>query len=189
MPAVIYFDVGGPPSSPPIMILLAVKIAKQTREQIKKIATVNPNDPAGTSYFILIEEQYIALITQGRPRPKNTFTELEPVTLPTAASAYSDDLAAVTLAKVSGRDVPIATIVIAVICGLSPITHPITSATSPTTPVIIPMKLSAIMKAGFPPPHLIGGTNENKSFQVIIKNYIIASPKDTSMTIMSSSSI
>jgi len=42
---------------------------------------------------------------------------LEPVTLPTAASAYSHDLAAVMLAKVSGREVPMATMVIAVICG------------------------------------------------------------------------
>jgi len=40
---------------------------------------------------------------------------LDPVTFPTAASAYSDDLAAVTLANVSGREVPIATKVIAVI--------------------------------------------------------------------------
>jgi hypothetical protein len=57
------------------------------------------------------------LMTQGSPRPKNTFTELEPVTLPTAESAYYDDLAATILAKVSGREVPIATIVMAVIYG------------------------------------------------------------------------
>jgi len=68
-------------------------------------------------------------------------------------------------------------------------THPIASATSPTTPVIIPIKERAIMKAGFPPPHLIGGTQENKSFQVTIMNYIIASPNETSVTIISSSSI
>tara|TARA_B110001469_G_C9637721_1_gene320022 strand:+ start:430 stop:543 length:114 start_codon:yes stop_codon:yes gene_type:complete len=37
------------------------------------------------------------------------------VTLPTAASAYYDDLAAVTLANVSGSEVPTATNVIAVI--------------------------------------------------------------------------
>jgi len=40
---------------------------------------------------------------------------LDPVTFPTAASAYLDVLAAVTLAKVSGREVPMATNVIAVI--------------------------------------------------------------------------
>jgi len=51
IPAVIYFDVFGPPSSPPIKILLKVKIAKQTKEHTKKIATVNPREPAGTIYF------------------------------------------------------------------------------------------------------------------------------------------
>jgi len=40
---------------------------------------------------------------------------LDPVTLPTAASAYGDDLAAVMEAKVSGSEVPTATSVIAVI--------------------------------------------------------------------------
>ena len=49
IPAVIYFEVFGPPSSPPIKILLKVKIEKHTKEQIKKIATVNPREPAGTS--------------------------------------------------------------------------------------------------------------------------------------------
>jgi len=171
------------------MILLKVKIIKHMIEQIKKIATVNPNFPAGTSYSLLCLDAYIELITHGSPRPKKTLTEFEPVTLPTAASAYSLDLAAVILANVSGREVPMATIVIAVICGCIPRTHPIASATSPTTPVIIPMKESAIMKAGFPPPHLIGGTRAKNSFQVTIKNYIMASPNVTSNTIISSSLI
>ena len=63
------------------------------------------------------------------------------------------------------------------------------SATSPTTPVIIPINVSAIINAGFPPPHFIGGTIENKSFQNTIKNYKIASIKVTSVTTISSSSI
>jgi len=88
MPAVTYFEVGGPPSSPPMKILLKVKMQKQMIEQIKKMATVNPSAPAGTSYLELCLEAYIALITHGSPKPKKTFTELEPVTLPTAASAY-----------------------------------------------------------------------------------------------------
>lgn len=50
MPAVTYFEVGGPPSSPPMKILLKVKMQKQIIEQIKKIATVNPSAPAGTRY-------------------------------------------------------------------------------------------------------------------------------------------
>ena len=174
IPAVRYLENFGPPSSPPMMILLAVKMVKQTTEQTKKTRTENAKLPVGTSYFLLFLDAYIALITHGSPRPKNTLTELEPVTLPTAASAYSDDLAAVTLANVSGSEVPIATIVIAVIFGGIPTTHPIVLATSPTIPVIIPMKESAIIKAGFPPPHLIGGTKENIIFQKTIKNYIKA---------------
>jgi hypothetical protein len=82
-----------------------------------------------------------------------------------------------------------ATIVIAVIYGGRPMTHPITPATSPTTPVIIPMNESAMINAGFPPPHLIGGTIENISFQKMIKNYKMASSKVTLTTIISSSSI
>jgi hypothetical protein len=97
------------------MILLQVKIAKQMSEQTKKRPTVNPNFPAGTMYSELFLDAYIALITHGSPRPKKTFTEFDPVTLPTAESAYSEDLAAVILANVSGTEVPIATIVIAVI--------------------------------------------------------------------------
>tara|TARA_B110000285_G_C15127395_1_gene621176 strand:+ start:127 stop:501 length:375 start_codon:yes stop_codon:yes gene_type:complete len=117
IPAVKNLENFGPPSSPPIIILLKVKIAKQTSEHPRNIATVNPNFPAGTIYCLFCLDIYIELMTQGSPRPKNTFTELEPVTLPTAESAYWDDLAAVILAKVSGREVPMATIVMAVICG------------------------------------------------------------------------
>lgn len=91
-------------------------------------------------------------IVQGRPRPRKTFTELEPVMFPTAASAYALALAAVMLAKVSGREVPMATNVIAVTPGFRPITHPITLAISPTTAVSIPMKTIAARKHGHPPP-------------------------------------
>lgn len=52
--------------------------------------------------------------THGSPSPRKTLTELDPVTLPTAESAYSLDYAAVILAKVSGSEVPRATRVIAV---------------------------------------------------------------------------
>ena len=54
-------------------------------------------------------------IIQGIPRPMNTLTELLPVTLPMALSAVFSDTAAILLAKVSGRDVPRATNVMAVI--------------------------------------------------------------------------
>jgi len=45
--------------------------------------------------------------------PKKTFTALDPVTFPTAASAYLEFWAAALLAKVSGREVPRATSVMA----------------------------------------------------------------------------
>ena len=53
--------------------------------------------------------QYIAAITHGRPKPKNTLTELLPVTLPIALSAVFSVRQAIKLANVSGKLVPIAT--------------------------------------------------------------------------------
>ena len=50
----------------------------------------------------------------GRPSPKKTLTQFDPVTFPIQESAYSDCWAAAILAKVSGSDVPRATIVMAV---------------------------------------------------------------------------
>ena len=67
-------------------------------------------------------------MTHGRPRPKNTLTELDPVTFPTAESACSDYLHAVILAKVSGSEVPRATKVIAVVAFGIPSTQPTISA-------------------------------------------------------------
>jgi len=91
-------------------------------------------------------------MTQGRPSPKNTLTELDPVTFPTAESAYFSAYAAAIDAKVSGREVPRATKVIAVIDGLTPKIQPNNVATSPTTAVTIPMTASAAMKQTQPPP-------------------------------------
>merc|ERR1719409_1288535 len=42
-------------------------------------------------------------MSQGRPRPRNTLTELEPVTLPTELSAVSSCVAALLEVKASGR--------------------------------------------------------------------------------------
>lgn len=86
----------------------------------------------------------------GIPRPTKTLTELEPVTLPMAESAYSDDFAAVILAKVSGSEVPMATRVIAVTASFNPMVHPSTVATSATTAVTDPINTKAIQKAGQP---------------------------------------
>jgi len=51
--------------------------------------------------------------TQGNPNPRKTLTELLPVTFPIALSAVFSLAAAVLLAKVSGKEVPRATNVIA----------------------------------------------------------------------------
>jgi len=127
-------------------------------------------------------------MTHGRPRPKKIFTEFEPVTLPTAESAYSEPWAAVTEANVSGTEVPKATRVMAVIAGGILRTHPKSSATSPTMAVMAPTKPSAIKKAGKPPPVLTGGMREKNIFHVIKRKCIIASDKLGEAIIISSSS-
>ena len=95
-------------------------------------------------------------------------TAFDPLILPIAASAFSDYYAAVTLANVSGKDVPRATNVIAVIDSLMFNTQPKTVATSSTIMVTKAMKQSEIMKQGAPPQVPAGGTNANKTFHPII---------------------
>jgi len=58
IPPVTHLDVIGPPNSPPMMTLLAVKMMKVMTEQIKKMKTVKPNFPAGTSYGLLMDLPY-----------------------------------------------------------------------------------------------------------------------------------
>lgn len=142
-----------PPSSPPSISLRSTRTMKQHTEVIRKSITEKARLPGGVSYFWLLFLAYIEEINHGKPRPTNTFTELEPVTFPIAESAWSEDYAAVILANVSGRDVPIATRVIAVTASFSPTTQPSVLATSATIAVINPMKISATPKAGQPPPH------------------------------------
>ena len=89
-PPVSTFEPIGPPSSPPINILLRVKITNTATEQTKNTNTVNPNLPAGTSYVVSWANAYWAQMTHGCPSPKKILTEFEPVTLPTAESAYSE---------------------------------------------------------------------------------------------------
>jgi len=48
MNAEIYLETLGPPSSPPIVILLINRIMKQQTDVIKKITTENERLPAGT---------------------------------------------------------------------------------------------------------------------------------------------
>jgi hypothetical protein len=125
----------------------------------------------------------------GNPSPRNTLTEFDPVTLPTAESALSDYCAAVILANKSGRDVPRATKVIAVTDFGIPTKHPNIAATSPTTTTMRPMKVKATQNAGYPPPQLTGGTHANNTFQVIVTKCITPSLKVTLSTIILSSSI
>jgi hypothetical protein len=75
---------------------------------------------------------------------------LDPVTLPIAASASSSYLAAVILAKVSGRDVPKATNVIAVTEGGTIRTHPKSVANLSTIAVTIPIMTRAPVKQAHP---------------------------------------
>lgn len=114
-----YLPVGEPPNSPPTNTLLAIKTMKHTRATQRNTTTENASGPDLTSYPlpsfppVLFSTQYIDPIAHGRPHPRKTFTAFEPLILPTAASAFSDYFAAVILAKVSGSEVPRATIVIA----------------------------------------------------------------------------
>jgi hypothetical protein len=93
-----------------------------------------------------------------------SLTELEPVTLPTDASAYSSWSTARRDANVSGRDVPSATKVMAVIASPRPTTQPKSEASSPTTAVQMPMKTSETKKAGQPRYHVSGGTKANCTY-------------------------
>ena len=72
-------------------------------------------------------------------------TELEPVTLPIELSAVLSPLAAPTEAKVSGREVPSATKVIAVTESLVPIRQPIWEAKSEMSTTWPAMTTSAPM--------------------------------------------
>jgi len=46
-----YAEGFGPPSSPPIIILLAANTTKAMHDAIRKIMTENPSYPAGVTYF------------------------------------------------------------------------------------------------------------------------------------------
>jgi hypothetical protein len=96
-------------------------------------------------------------------------TLFDPVTFPTAESAYLLFLAAIILANVSGREVPNATRVIPVTAYGIPRAHPNNIAASPTTMVIRPIIDRAIMNAGHPPPQCAGGTTAKTTFQVMVR--------------------
>ena len=97
-----------------------------------------------------MDDQYCDAIAHGRPRPRKTLTEFEPVIFPMDASALSEFYAAVILAKVSGREVPNATIVIAVIESSIPSSHPRRVANYSTIKVQAPMNIKETTNEAFP---------------------------------------
>ena len=135
-----------------------MSVPRVSRAQAEKTATENESVPAGTAnptgmpgvyqgsfayrachaVASPMYLQYRAADSHGRPRPRKTFTLLEPVMLPMEASAYGSCLAAVIEANVSGKDVPSATRVIAVVDKLSP-KQPTWLARSPISAVSNPI--------------------------------------------------
>lgn len=96
--------------------------------------------------------------THGKPRPKNTLTELLPVTFPMELSAFFSCWAACLLANRSGRLVPKATKVMAVTMSFKPIKQPNIPARSPMNVVKMAMKARAMIKANQPFQIEGGGT-------------------------------
>jgi len=110
-----------------------------------------------------LASQKMAAMSQGNPRPRNTLTELEPVTLPIELSAVSSIVAACLLANKSGRLVPSATNVMAVTLSLRPTRQPKIAAKSPTMAVSTPIKASETKNDNQPLRNDGGGTNANNS--------------------------
>merc|ERR1719428_981204 len=106
-------------------------------------------------------------MTQGRPNPRKTLTELLPVTLPIEASAYGSPMAAALEAKVSGREVPRATKVMAVIESSIPKEQPRSPARSPIMTVTPAIPHRETKKQSQPPQKSVGGINANRTFQKI----------------------
>jgi len=108
----------------------------------------------------------MAAMSHGRPRPRNTLTELDPVTLPMELSAVSSIVAACLLANRSGRLVPSATNVIDVTLSLRPTRQPKIDARSLTTAVNRPIRASDTTNDSQPLRYDGGGTNANISCNI-----------------------
>mmetsp|Transcript_26483 Transcript_26483/g.53129 ORF Transcript_26483/g.53129 Transcript_26483/m.53129 type:complete len:223 (-) Transcript_26483:800-1468(-) len=116
----------------------------------------------------------------GKPRPRKTLTEFDPVTLPMALSAVSSARIASTEAKVSGREVPSATTVKAVTVSLSPTRHPKMEARSPIMAVTTPISASATEKHAQPPQMFGGGTIAATSFHPMLSQCMTQSTTEAS---------
>ena len=110
--------------------------------------------------FILLtfDAQYMLAIIHGNPNPRNTLTELLPVTLPIALSAYFSCLAAAMEANKSGRDVPSATNVMAVTASFRCTRQPKILAMSPMIAVRMPIRTKDVKNVSHPPRRPVGGT-------------------------------
>ena len=95
-----------PPSSPPTRNRRATSVAKHSSAQMVKTTTDADKEPSGTIYSPSLSPMYMAPMSQGRPRPRNTLTALEPVMLPMAESADGAWTAACMEANRSGKEVP-----------------------------------------------------------------------------------
>merc|ERR1712203_480416 len=107
------------------------------------------NDYVDTACRHVLLRQGVAIL-QAIPIPRKTLTALEPVTLPTEASAVSSSIAAVLEAEVSGTLVPRATKPMALTQSLRLMKHPRCPAMSPITAVFAPMKRMEITNVGYP---------------------------------------
>merc|ERR1712228_175129 len=104
-------------------------------------------------------------IIQGRPSPRKTLTELDPVTFVIAASASGEKTTANLEANVSGSDVPRATRVKATAKSGSPTMQPHIEASSPTIIVANPIAISATQNVAQPAQISVGGMHANSTFQ------------------------
>mmetsp|Transcript_38118 Transcript_38118/g.85919 ORF Transcript_38118/g.85919 Transcript_38118/m.85919 type:complete len:338 (-) Transcript_38118:1455-2468(-) len=182
----------GPPSSPPQyfrrsirtpMVIIAVK--EKTPTLIPRLPPTTTKAPLGWSLRmwglsfsqpISIPRashsgvrpwifQYTAPNIHGMPRPRKTFTELLPVTLPMLLSAKGSWTAAVLEANVSGSDVPSATKVTAQMGAFMSSAHPSRLAMSPMMAVRPPIIAREQKKQTHPSRKSTGGTIAKSIFQ------------------------
>mmetsp|Transcript_44107 Transcript_44107/g.117034 ORF Transcript_44107/g.117034 Transcript_44107/m.117034 type:complete len:331 (-) Transcript_44107:940-1932(-) len=123
-----------------------------------------------------VKYQYREPMHHGMPSPRNTLTELLPVTLPMLLSAVASWTAAVMEAKVSGRDVPMATTVIAVMESSQCSAQPNMLAKSPMIAVRPPISTKDTMKHNIPSQRLGGGTIADITFHGIMTMWLAQAP-------------
>mmetsp|Transcript_84905 Transcript_84905/g.259240 ORF Transcript_84905/g.259240 Transcript_84905/m.259240 type:complete len:213 (-) Transcript_84905:1954-2592(-) len=181
----------GPPNSPPMKRRRTKRKTMATTANAANTLTLKAKLPALTTYpnsrwpsgprksnstscwylalhssWLSCKPQKIDAMVHGSPRPRKTLTELLPVTLPTDASASGSWTAACFEAKVSGKDVPRATKVMAVISfSMNGMTQPNRLAMSPMMTVTPPIMIKDTTKHSQPPHKSVGGQHAKTIFQ------------------------